>query len=118
MHKIHLENCVFYAYHGFYKEETKIGGRFRIDLTLTTDFNRGKSNDDLQGTVDYSKVYQTIKQEMGIPSQLLEHVGGRIVKALFAQFSGIKEINLKLCKLNPPIKGEIAGVSIEIQESR
>ncbi len=118
MHKVYLENCRFFAYHGVHEEEEVIGGEFSIDLCLTTDFYEAKDKDILSGTIDYSRVYAVLKEEMAIPSRLIEHVSGRILKRLFSDFSELKEVKLKLCKINPPIQGEIGSVCIEIQERR
>ena len=53
---------------------------------------------------------------MKIPSKLIEHVGQRIVDALYENFSSIQFIRLKISKLNPPIKATIEKVSIVIEE--
>ena len=42
--------------------------------------------DDVADTVSYADVYEAVKAEMKVPSKLLEHVGGRIVKRLFGDF--------------------------------
>jgi dihydroneopterin aldolase len=57
MHKVLLENMLFHARHGVFEEETIIGGSFEVSLELETDFSKGMNSDELNGTVDYSKVY-------------------------------------------------------------
>ena len=61
-------------------------------------------------------MYLLVEQEMKIPSKLIEHVGQRIVDALYENFSSIQFIRLKISKLNPPIKATIEKVSIVIEE--
>lgn len=116
MHKILLENMMFHAKHGFFEEENIIGGKFEINLELETDFEQGLKKDDLNGTVDYSQVYDLIAEEMKIPAKLLENLGGRIVDGIYNKFPAVQYVKLKISKLNPPISGEIGRVSIIIEE--
>ena len=76
MSTISIEGMEFYAYHGHFAEEQIIGTWFVVDLFLKTDTTRAEQSDDLQDTVNYLEVYQTVKQEMQISSKLLEHVAG------------------------------------------
>ena len=107
---------VFHAHHGFFEEENVIGGKFVLNAEIETDFTKSMLSDELEGTIDYSKVVQFIKEEMKTPSKLLEHLGKRIVDRLYSSFSEIKFIRLKISKLSPPISGEIESVSILIEE--
>ncbi len=116
MNKVILEELFFHAYHGVFEEEKKIGGKFEVNLEITTDFTEAMRKDQLEGTVDYSKAYEIIAGEMKIPSQLIEHVGYRIVEKLKRTFNEIEHIVLKISKLNPPISGEIGKVSIVIED--
>ena len=116
MHKVLIENAIFHAHHGVFEEETIVGGKFEVNIELETDFSESAKNDVLEGTIDYSAVYRMVEQEMMIPSKLIEHVGQRIVNALYANFDSIRFIRLKISKLNPPIKATIEKVSIVIEE--
>lgn len=116
MHKVLIENAIFHAYHGVFEEEAIVGGKFEVNIELETDFSESAKNDLLEGTIDYSAAYRLVEKEMMIPSKLIEHVGQRIVDALYANFDGIQFIRLKISKLNPPIKATIEKVSIVIEE--
>jgi len=107
---------LFHARHGVFEEETIIGGSFEVSLELETDFSKGMNSDELNGTVDYSKVYKLIQKEMSVPSKLLEHLGKRILDSIYQNFTSIQYVKLKISKLNPPINGEIERVSIVIEE--
>jgi dihydroneopterin aldolase len=65
-------------------------------------------------TLDYARLYQVVKCEMAVPSQLLEHVAGRIVKAVADGFPGVLSIDLWLTKLNPPMGGDSEGAGVEL----
>lgn len=106
----------FHAKHGVFEEEQIIGGNFQVDIEMETDFTESMKTDNLNGTIDYSKVYTLIEQQLKIPSKLIEHLGKRIIDLLYAEFPSIQHIKLKVSKLNPPISGEIDRVSIIIEE--
>jgi dihydroneopterin aldolase len=110
--EILLENMEFYAYHGHYDEEQKIGCLFRVTVKIDTDLSKSSKTDILNDTIDYNRIYDIIKKEMQIPSKLLEHVAGRIINAIYANFKQIEKVTLKITKINPPLAGKIEGVSI------
>lgn len=115
---IFLENVIFYAYHGIIPQETTVGNTFIINLTIKGDFIKSMETDDVADTISYADIYEVVKQEMSIPSKLLEHVCGRIMKRLFQDFPAIEEVNIKLSKLNPPMGADIDSAGIEIFSSK
>ena len=106
--RIELRGLTFFAYHGVLPEERKKGNTFLVDLALDADISLAASSDDLDDTVNYAAVYDVVKREMDIPSQLLEHVCGRIARALLDNFAPLQRVSLCVVKRNPPIEG--AGV--------
>ena len=112
-----LENIRFFAYHGVAPQETTVGNEFVVSLRLKTDIARAMESDDVADTVNYAEIHQAVKEEMDIPSKLLEHVAGRIVRRLFNDFPTIERIDLKLSKRNPPMGADIetAGVEVHIE---
>ena len=94
--KIELNAMKFYAYHGVDPQETKVGNQFVVDLVLTADIYAAVCTDELTDTINYADVYQIVKKEMEIPSRLLEHVAGRIVKSLKKQMPQIEHVFLRL----------------------
>ena len=114
MSKITIENMEFYAYHGHFEEEQKIGTWFSLDLTMEVDTSKAELTDELEDTVDYSAVYQVVKEQMMIPSKLLEHVGRRILNAVKDRFPDVTDAQLKIRKMNPPLGGKMDSVSLEL----
>lgn len=112
-----LENIRFFAYHGVAPQETTVGNEFVVSLRLKTDIARAMESNDVADTVNYAEIHQAVKEEMDIPSKLLEHVAGRIVRRLFNDFPTIESIDLKLSKRNPPMGADIetAGVEVHIE---
>lgn len=116
MSKIILENMEFHAYHGCLEHEKTFGNTFIVTLTLDLDTTLAGKSDELADTLNYQLVYDVVKQEMEIPSKLIEHVAQRIVEKLSSSFHQITFLKLKLSKLNPPLGRKIDAVSIEIEK--
>lgn len=102
---IELCDLTFHAYHGVLSEERLLGNTFTVDLTLEADISQAVATDELSGTINYAEAYEVVKHEMDTPSQLLEHVCGRIGKALLHRFPTLKRAKVRVAKHNPPIKG-------------
>ena len=114
--KILFENLKIYAYHGVLPEETIIGTYFLVNVELHADLWKAVGTDDLNDTVNYAEVNDIIHEEMKIPSKLMEHVCGRISKKIKLAFPQISYIKVKMTKTNPPMQGEMEGVSVEIEK--
>ena len=110
---IRLQGMQFYAYHGVLPQENLVGANFYVDLKLKTDFTRAAETDSLEGTVSYADIHAAIKEEMNIPSQLLEHVCQRIARRLFHDFPSIESIDLSLYKENPPMGACAQRIGVE-----
>jgi len=109
---IQIENMEFYAFHGHFKEERIVGNKFLVDLTIETDMKLPAESDNLKDAVNYQRVYEIIKAQMGLKSHLLEHIASRIIDSIYAELKGIEKITVKVSKMNPPMGGKIGSVSI------
>ena len=118
MGKIFVEGIKIYAHHGCFKEETAIGTNFQVDVVLDTDLSKPAISDNINDAVNYQTVFTIIKEQMAIPSHLLEHVSKRIMDALFIEFPTVHKIKLKVSKLNVPLGGQIENVAVQIEHER
>ena len=116
MSKIKIENLKIFAFHGVLPEEKILGTNYIINLEIEADLEKASASDDLKDTINYAEINDILHQEMAIPSQLLEHVNGRIIKKIKNNFPQITFIKIKLTKTNPPMKGEMDGVSVEMEK--
>ncbi|RCU43880.1 dihydroneopterin aldolase [Chryseobacterium lacus] len=114
--KIIIEDLRIYAYHGVLPEEKIIGTWYLVNLEITTDLWNAVESDALSSTLNYAEVNEIIHREMAIPSKLMEHVGGRILNTVYQNYPGITFLKIKITKTNPPMKGEMKGVSIELEK--
>ncbi|MDX9883762.1 MAG: dihydroneopterin aldolase [Prolixibacteraceae bacterium] len=111
---IEIEGMEFFACHGHYDVEQKVGNRFLVDILVEYDCSKAAVSDQLDDALDYQKVYLLIKNEMGISSNLLEHVAMRILGALKRQFPEVQKSSVKVSKMNPPMGGLIEKVSVSL----
>lgn len=113
--KIELENMKFYAFHGHFEAEQKVGNQFLVNVSVETDGAMAAQTDRLKNALDYQKIYALVKREMEIPSHLLEHVANRIAEALYAEVPAVEHCKVKISKLNPPMGGEMEKVSVTLE---
>lgn len=116
MIRIELKSMKFYAFHGVASQEKKVGNHFIVDLWLTADVTQAMESDDLRDTINYAEVYEIVRREMMQPSNLLEAVAGRIVKALKCHFQQIQHVSVKVAKLNPPFGGDVYSAAVIVDE--
>lgn len=112
--KIYLRNVRFRAFHGVLPQEGIVGNDYLVNLVLDYDFSSALKTDDLQGTLNYAEVYQKVREEMAVPSKLLEHVAGRIAHRLFSDFPEIQKLQLSITKVNPPMGADSDGAGVEV----
>jgi len=115
MGKVSLEGMEFYARHGYYEEERVIGNKYSVDVTLDVDFSEAASDDKLDGTVNYEKVYEIVREVMSIDANLLEHLAGKMIKALRDAFPEVNKARVNISKYNPPIKGLCKRAVVELE---
>ena len=111
---VYLNQVRFYAFHGVMPQERKVGGEFLVDLRVGYPIEKAMETDEVEDTLNYAELYTLVKQEMEIPSQLLEHVAGRICKKIRERFPLISAIELKITKKNPPMGADCDGAGVEI----
>jgi len=114
---IELKGMKFYAYHGVSLQETKVGNYFIVDVLYAFPLQDVFLTDDIEDTISYASVYEYIKQEMIIPSKLLETVVARIMYTLKKRYDQLTYLKVKLTKLNPPIAGEVDSASVIVEKS-
>jgi 7,8-dihydroneopterin aldolase/epimerase/oxygenase len=116
--RIALEGLEFHAFHGVYPHERESGNWFEVDIAVETNFTRAADHDELSETVNYVTLFKIIKDEMEIPSKLLETVAENIVDEVLKTFPQIKAVEFKISKLNPPIGGKCHKASVTLRKEQ
>ena len=118
MSVITLHNMKFHAFHGCLDFEKEEGNTFLVSVSMELDTSFAGKTDNLEDTLNYQLVYDVVKREMEIPSNLIEHAGQRILDAVFEAFPPIQTLQIRLSKLNPPLGGSVESVKIVIEKRR
>lgn len=112
---ISLEGIEFFAYHGVYAEEQRIGNRYQIDISVTTDFSDAAENDKLSDTVNYGDLYEIISGVMKIKAKLLEHIAQLIISSVRQRYPNIEAVEVSVSKFNPPIGGVCTRAKVTLK---
>ena len=111
---IFLDEVRFHAFHGVMPQERTVGADFTVSLRVEYDFIKAAESDYLTDTISYADLYEVVRAEILTPSQLLEHVAWRIVKAITAKWPHVIAVDIKLTKDNPPMGADCKGAGVEI----
>ena len=109
-----LRNVRFHAFHGVMPQERKVGADFLVNLRVGYPLEQAMQSDEVSDTLNYAALYEVVKTEMMQPSNLLEHVAGRIADAVVKCFPQVTSIDLDLTKQNPPMGADCDGAGVEI----
>ena len=115
MATIELSGMEFHAFHGCLPEERRDGNLFVVDFECEYDISKAASSDSLEDALNYAEVYDLIKAQMQIPSNLLEHLAVRIADAVSASFPQIQHLSLRVAKAHPPVSGPVKWSSVKIE---
>jgi len=115
---IKLKNIRVFSYHGCLDEEGKIGSEYRVDLKIHGDLSNSAKTDQLSDTIDYVHLNKIVKEEMAIRSKLLETVAERILNRVMNELIMVQKAKVDVSKINPPIGGNVAMVTVSRKKSR
>lgn len=117
--KIHLNEMIFYGYHGVHPEERTLGQRFIVDFTFEADPKYDREIKHLEDTIDYTKVFDIIKHTLEEQKFfLLEVCANSILDHIFAEFPKIIYANVRIRKPSVPINGSLSSVEVEMERNR
>ena len=114
MATVSLKGMKFYAFHGFYEFERRVGCNFVLDIDVNVDINYDPE-DQIEHTVNYEDIYALAAQVMQRKYKLLESVAFDIAKSIKAHSQLVKTVRVVLRKLNPPLPGKVDESVIEIE---
>src|SRR3954447_25056747 len=117
--KIYVNRMEFYGYHGVFPEETRLGQRYAVDLSVSLDLKKAGETDELEHSVNYAELYQVCKEIVeGKPYKLIEAVAERIATGVLEGFPLVSEVTVTVIKPDPPIPGHYKSVAVEITRRR
>lgn len=116
--KIRLNDIRLFCRHGVMSEEQTLGAWFRVSLCALTSDEQATHTDDLGHTLNYALMADIVKEEMQTPSQLIEHVAGRIGRRLMNEMPDIEQLDVVVTKEHPPVAMECESASVELTFKR
>ena len=108
----------FFAFHGYYDEEQKIGNKYGVDLRVYVDLAAAAATDSLPRTINYEILYRIVLTEMAEPARLLEHLAQRILDRVLAQFGHVGAVEVSVSKFNPPLGGICERARVTLRRVR
>lgn len=114
---LELEGMEFRAYHGCLEKERTEGNDFVVDFRGEMYMDAAAESDSLDDALNYALIYDAVAEEMKIPSDLLEHVAGRIVKSIAEKFPQLLSFSVRVSKSRPPVDGNVKWSRITLSHS-
>ncbi|MET4898655.1 dihydroneopterin aldolase [Sphingomonadaceae bacterium jetA1] len=115
MYVIRLKNCCFFAHHGVFDEEERLGQRFQVDVELKVEAPSALDSDMIGETVDYGLVFAEIERILsGRRRFLIEALALDIARALCDRFVQVVQARIVLRKPNAPVRGVLDHVEVEV----
>lgn len=111
---VEISNMEFHAFHGCYKEEKIVGNKFIVDFEYMCDVERATLSDSINDTISYLEVYELIKEQIMINSDILENVADRALNSVVVKFTKIEKAKIKISKMTPPLGGYVERVSVSL----
>jgi dihydroneopterin aldolase len=111
---IAIQGAEFFAYHGFYPEEQKLGTKFMVDVEVGFTPVGNIKEDKISNTVDYERVYNIVCEQMGHTRKLIETVAQSIAEGVKEKYPFVDRIKVTIKKLNPPLSGKVDYSSIVV----
>lgn len=115
---IFINEVRFHAFHGVMPQERTVGADFTVSVRVGYDMIMALDTDDITHAISYADVADIIAREMAIPSQLLEHVAGRIAKAILNELPMAQYADISITKDNPPMGIDSMGAGVALRVTR
>ena len=108
---IELKGLRFFAEHGMYAEERKVGNQFEIDLQVSYKVPKHTIT-SIEETVNYVEIYRIVEERFLEHKHLLETCAMEICDALHEHFPEIRMVSISIKKINPPITNFTGSVGV------
>ena len=114
MEKITIKDIKLIGYHGLYDHEKRDGVNLGFDVELLFENQINNSDDNINETINYVEVIDTIKRVNSSGSfDLLETLCNKILNEIMKLFSPLKLV-VRVRKFELPVDAELSFVEIEM----
>ncbi len=112
--KITIDRQKVFARHGALPQERLVGAYYYVSVEAETEDDTATRTDRLADTLSYADISQVITEEMGVRSDLLENVAGRIKERLIGCHPSVCRLSVRIIKENPPLGVQCEGAGVEL----
>ncbi len=118
MDTIRIKQLEFYGYHGASDAEQEVGHRYMVDIILELDTRPAAKSDNLQDTVNYSRVAKRIiTLGSSLKCRLLETLADKMATEILKEYP-VDSVTVHVRKLHPPMNAIVESVGVEIRRTR
>lgn len=121
--KMHNDKIIIKGLHcsvrlGVKKEEQEVKRNCELDFWIYFDLSAAGRSDDLDLTVNYSKVIDIVQGlSQTVQYKLLESFAFRLFEEIFRNTTA-RRVRLRVKKMNPPIEARFEYVGVELERNR
>lgn len=106
----------FFAYHGWYEEETRQGQTFLVNAWVSYP-EPASTLIDLSDAIDYAEIHSILSAQMNQPRKLLEELTQSIMDSIHDRFPQVSYIKLQIEKLAPPVPGLNGRLGVTLERN-
>ncbi len=116
--KIVLQGMKFYGYHGVEPAEKVLGQLFAVDVEIWGDFTEAALKDEIGAALDYSRVYEKVKDIVeGSSCHLIERLAFLIIEQLLS-IPLAQKVFVRVKKPQAPLGGLLDYAAVEMERSK
>lgn len=116
---VRLKNCAFFAHHGMFDEEKRLGQRFFVDVELGVSHSDAPLSDSIHDTVNYASVYEIVETSiLGSRRNLIETLSQEIARSLLDRFELAHAVTVNIRKPGASVPGVLDFAEVEYAETR
>lgn len=113
--EIQIKDLEVFANHGVFPEETRLGQKFLLSLTMYTDTRKAGTGDCLEDSIDYGAVSHFMTDYMKQHTwKLIEAAAEHLAEELLLRYPLLKGITLELKKPWAPVGLPLDTVAVKI----
>ena len=116
--RVFVKNIRLHAFHGVMPQERITGNDYLVSVSADCPLAVAAESDSVDDTLSYAHIYNIVKEEMALQSNLVEHVAGRIGRRVLAEFPLADNVRVEVVKLNPPMGAACDGAGVELTVCR
>lgn len=117
--RIILDSMLFMGTHGVFEEEQQNPQPFEVDVELALDLGPAGRSDNLDLTVDYSRVFTQVGEIVTTTRfRLIEALAEAIAQELLRTWPAADQVTVRIRKPAVDLGGAFSAVGIEIRRAR